>query len=94
MEDLNEIKYTKLGESKNSIEKQLYWNIAFGLQEVDNLYPSKYMIELAKENIKGIKSYEKVDCDIRKYYSQKVKNEINNNEKQADEVSLRYDREF
>ncbi len=25
-------------------ERQLNWNIAFGLQAVDNLIPSKYMV--------------------------------------------------
>lgn len=40
---------------KNPKIKQLYWNIAFGLQDVDGLKTSKYMIELSKEHIKGKK---------------------------------------
>ena len=35
--------------------KQLYWDIAFGLQEVDGLKPSKYMVELSGEHIEGKK---------------------------------------
>ena len=33
--------------------KQLYWDIAFGLQEVDGLKPLKYMVELSGEHIEG-----------------------------------------
>lgn len=87
--DLYEIKYEKLGESEDEQEKQRYWSIAFGLQEVDNLVPSKYMVNLAKENIKGIKTYEKVEQDITTYYKDLPINNINKSEKEADEVSLR-----
>lgn len=87
--ELDELKYKKLGESKDSEEKQRNWNIAFGLQIVDNLYPSKYMISLAKENIEGKKSYDAVDNEIKKYYSDKKDETINKDEQEADEVSLR-----
>ncbi len=87
--ELNEIKYKKIGETKETDEKQKNWNIAFGLQEVDNLKPSKYMISLAKENIKGNKSYELVEKEIKAYYSNQKSEQIDKNEKEADEVSLR-----
>lgn len=86
---LEQIKYEKIGESEDSKEKQKNWNIAFGLQEVDNLIPSKYMVELAKENIKGNKKYEVVEEEIQKYYSNQSQLEINKAEQEADEVSLR-----
>ena len=34
-------------------EKTLAWSTAIGLQQVDGLTPSKYLIEVAKDNIEG-----------------------------------------
>ena len=87
MTNFDEINYDIIKESKDAKQKQNNWEIAFGLQDVDDLKPSKYMIDLAKENIRGSKSYEKVAEDLAKYY-QNVK-DVNYGEKQADEVSLR-----
>ena len=86
---LQEIKYEKIGETKDSQERQLNWNIAFGLQAVDNLIPSKYMVELAKENIKGKKSYDIVEEEITNYYKKEDEKTVNKDEREADEVSLR-----
>ncbi len=86
-EYLNKIKYEKIGETEDEKEKQLNWNIAFGLQSVDNLVPSKYMVSLAEENIKGKKDYNTLNNEIKQYYSEQ-KN-INKGEQEADEVSLR-----
>ncbi len=86
---LSTIKYQKIGETKDAEEKQRNWNIAFGLQSVDNLIPSKYMVELAKQNILGKKSYDVVEQEIKQYYSTKHEENTNKNEKEADEVSLR-----
>lgn len=35
------------------IQKVENWGIAIGLQQVDGLTPSKYLIEVAKDNIEG-----------------------------------------
>ena len=86
---LDKIKYEKIGETKDSKERQLNWNIAFGLQAVDNLTPSKYMIDLATENIIGNKSYEIVEKEVKQYYENVDEENINKGEKQADKVSLR-----
>ena len=86
---LNKIKYEKIGETEDSKQRQLNWNIAFGLQTVDNLTPSKYMVDLATENIIGIKSYEVVEEEVKQYYENIDEAKVNKNEKQADEVSLR-----
>lgn len=88
-EYLNKIKYEIISENKDSKEKQKNWNIAFGLQEVDNLTPSKYMVDLAKENIVGNKSYQNVEEELANYYNMQDEKSINKNEKQADEVSIR-----
>lgn len=86
---LNEIKYEKLGESKDACKKQANWNTAFGLQAVDNLFPSEYMVSLAKDNITGKISYDKVEEEINRYYSKIPADKLNVSEKEADEVSLR-----
>ena len=86
---LNEIKYTVIGETESAVIKQQNWNVAFGLQEVDNLKPSEYMLMLAKENIKGSLSYDEVEKNITNYYNTKTSTETNVAEQQADEVSIR-----
>ena len=57
---MDEITYDKVEDEKSPEVKQLYWNIAFGLQEVDGLKPSKYMVELSEKHIKGEKTYQQV----------------------------------
>ena len=52
---MDEITYDKVEDEKNPKVKQLYWNIAFGLQEVDGLKPSKYMVELSEKHISKFK---------------------------------------
>ena len=86
---LEKIKYEKIGETQDCKERQLNWNIAFGLQAVDNLTPSKYMVDLATENIIGNKDYDIVEKEIKEYYQNEKKENINKDEKEADEVSLR-----
>ncbi len=44
--------YIRLGEPEQQ-EKAANWNIAIGLQAVDGLRPSEYLIETAKRNIEG-----------------------------------------
>lgn len=84
---MNEITYEKV-EDDNSYEvKQLYWDIAFGLQEVDGLRPSKYMVELSKEHINGQKSYYEVQEEITSYYKKNQDNHDDDDEEEADEVS-------
>ena len=41
--------------------KQLEWDMAIGLQEVDNLKPSKYLEKLLEQNIKGNSTIEQVE---------------------------------
>ncbi|MDH6401155.1 fido (protein-threonine AMPylation protein) [Enterococcus sp. PF1-24] len=62
------------------------WQTGFGLQAVDGLKPSDYMLHLAKENIEGKKSYQEVAADITKYHDSE---NINQATKEADIVSLR-----
>lgn len=62
------------------------WQTAFGLQKVDNLTPSAYMVELATQNIQDKKTYEEVYQEITQYYAT---NGGNQETQEADIVSLR-----
>ncbi len=85
---MNEITYDKVEEEINPKIKQLYWNIAFGLQDVDGLKPSKYMKELSEEHIQGKKTYQEVQNEITSYYSKNKDNHDDDDEEEADEVAI------
>lgn len=71
-------------------EKAENWGIAIGLQQVDGLTPSKYLIELAKNNIEGKISIDEANEEIRRYYKENPAKTIKEqDEKEADEVSAR-----
>ena len=70
--------------------KQLQWDMAIGLQEVDNLKPSKYLEKLLEENVEGNLTIKEVEDELRKYYVEKENsNEVNHNELECDFVSTR-----
>ena len=70
--------------------KQLQWDMAIGLQEVDNLKPSKYLEKLLEENIEGNLSIEEVEKELRDYYTDKdKKQELDRDELECDFVSTR-----
>jgi len=80
--------YLRQGEP-NKAEKAKVWKTAIGLQEVDGLKPSSYLIETAKKNIEGYITIEEVKQRIDSYYKQHpVKNHENRTE-EADKVSAR-----
>lgn len=64
--------------------------MAIGLQEVDNLKPSKYLEKLLQENVTGEKTIYEVEKELKEYYVEKEKNnEVNHNELECDLVSTR-----
>ena len=70
--------------------KQLQWDAAIGLQEVDSLKPSKYLKKLSEENVNGEKTIYEVEHELKEYYIEKEKiNDINQNELECDLVSTR-----
>ena len=83
---MNEKTYNEVLDEKNPIIKQLYWDIAFGLQDVDNIKPSKYMKELSYQHINNNISYQQVKNDISSYYDKNIN--VNSDELEADEVSM------
>ncbi len=70
--------------------KQLQWDMAIGLQKVDNLKPSKYLEQISKKNILGELTIKEVEQSLREYYTTKEKqNDINHNQLECDFVSMR-----
>ena len=52
-------------------ERARNWSMAIGLQDVDRLKPSEFLLEQAKANIEGRISSEEVGKRLKEYYSQK-----------------------
>ncbi len=70
--------------------KQLQWEMAIGLQEVDNLKPSKYLEQMSAKNISGELTIEEVEENLKNYYVEKEKqNSIDYRELECDFVSMR-----
>ncbi len=66
------------------------WSTAVGLQKVDNLTPSQYLMDVAKKNIEGEISLEEVNSLIERYYREKpVHTAEEDRTHEADMVSLR-----
>jgi len=81
--------YNEEYKSSNYLKK-LQWDMAIGLQEVDNLKPSKYLEKLLQENVNGNLTIEQVKNDLREYYIEKEqKQDVNHDELECDFVSTR-----
>lgn len=70
--------------------KQLQWDMAIGLQQVDNLTPSKYLKQISEKNILGELTIKEVEQCLREYYTTKEhQKDINHKELECDFVSMR-----
>ncbi len=70
--------------------KKLQWDMAIGLQQVDNLKPSKYLEKIKEKNILGELTIKEVEQSLREYYITKEKQQdINHDELECDFVSMR-----
>ena len=71
-------------------QKGYIWQTAIGLQDVDGLKPSKYLIETAKKNIDGDITLEEANDLIHSYYKSKTARlDVENRTEEADKVSAR-----
>ena len=87
--DSSNINYEEINKPSEYIKKT-EWDMAIGLQEVDNLKPSKHLENLLEENIIGKLSLDEVKEELRTYYVEKEKNnEVDYNELECDFVSTR-----
>ncbi len=82
--------YIKQGEP-NKKEKAKTWETAIGLQDVDGLKPSRYLIDTAKEHIEGIINIEEAKRKINEYYkvADNRRNDKSENSEEADKVAVR-----
>ena len=81
--------YIKQGEP-DQIEKSEAWQAAIGLQAVDGLKTSAYLLDTAKEHIEGKISIDEAQKRIQSYYEQRTdRAEVENDTKEADIVSAR-----
>lgn len=66
------------------------WDMAVGLQKVDNLEPSNYLEKLLNENIIGKITIDEVINNLNSYYTEKEEeNKLDKKEKECDYVSTR-----
>lgn len=81
--------YIKQGEP-NQVEKSEAWQAAIGLQAVDGLQTSAYLLDTAKEHIEGKISIDEAERRIQSYYEQRTdRTEQEQDTKEADIVSTR-----
>jgi len=73
----------------NKAEKAKNWKTAIGLQQVDGLIPSEYLIETARQNIEGAITIEEVKKRIDHYYQQQSTTKNEDRTEEADKVSAR-----
>ena len=82
--------YIRQGEPSRK-EKAEIWKIAIGLQQVDGLTPSAYLIQQAKENIEDKISIDEVQYRIDSYYKtlSNRQSDTDDRTEEADKVSAR-----
>ena len=81
--------YIRQGEPDRA-EKSEAWQTAIGLQAVDGLNTSAYLLNTAKDHIEGKITIDEVQRRIHSYYEQRTtRTEIENGTKEADIVSAR-----
>ena len=81
--------YIRQGEP-GKVEKSEAWQTAIGLQAVDGLNTSAYLLDTAKDHIEGKITIDEAQKRIQNYYKQRSdRTEIENETKEADIVSAR-----
>jgi fido (protein-threonine AMPylation protein) len=80
--------YKRLGEPEKA-EKSEIWRTAIGLQQVDGLTPSQYLVEAAKQNIEGEITIYEVQERLNGYYKIKPVKTTDDRTEEADKVSAR-----
>lgn len=80
--------YIQQGEPQKR-EKGYAWQTAIGLQAVDGLKPSEYLLEKARKHIEGDITIDEVQQLIKSYYDSKdVRTERDSDTEEADKVSV------
>ncbi len=87
--DSSKNNYIEINETEY-YDNKTKWDMAIGLQEVDDLKPSGYLEKLLDENVKGKISIEEVKKSLKTYYEEKESDGVlNDDEFECDFVSTR-----
>jgi len=70
-------------------EKSYAWHTAIGLQAVDGINTSEYLIETAKKQIDGDITFEEANDLIHSYYKENIAHNVADRTEEADKVSVR-----
>ena len=73
----------------NIREKSYAWQTAIGLQDVDGLKTSKYLIDTAIKNIEGDITIDEAQNLLNSYYEENNQRDNKNRTEEADKVSVR-----
>ena len=77
-------------EITDSVKKQEYWDTGIGLNKVDNLEPSQYLLDLSQKNINGKLRYDEAEKLLKSYYETQDESDVKiQRKKECDLVSLR-----
>ncbi len=80
--------YLKDGEPDKA-SKSYAWSTAIGLQAVDGLKASEYLVDTAVKNIEGYISFEEAGKLIESYYNENPMRDSSSRTEEADKVSVR-----
>lgn len=81
--------YIKQGEPERT-ERSEAWKTAIGLQDVDGLKTSEYLLDTAKEHIEGKIDIATVQKRVNSYYEQqRARQSVENSTEEADKVAAR-----
>lgn len=78
--------YIEIKSDKSDLESK--WDMAIGIQQVDNLTPSEYMKDLVNANLKNEISLDDLENKLKNYYEQ-LNNNYSRDEYECDFVSLK-----
>lgn len=70
-------------------DKGYAWYTAIGLQTVDGLKTSNYLVQTAVRNIEGEISFEQANALLQSYYEQNPVSDLNDRTEEADKVAAR-----
>ena len=73
----------------DKVNKGYAWSTAIGLQAVDGLKPSQYLIDTAIQNIEGNITLKEAQKRIDSYYEEKSETSDSGRTEEADKVSAR-----
>lgn len=62
-------RYCEDGSGASDGRRSYYWKTAIGLNRVDGLVPSDYLLRLRDESIEGRKTYSRIEEELHDYYS-------------------------